>query len=794
MQAQAQERKSTVTRRRLLQGSGGLVITFSLAAAFRQAGVSGQEATATVAPELPEASVTPTIEPGLVATPENQTEQDVQTRNVEGDTVDSWLEIDSDGNVTVYAGKVELGTGLRTSLSQIVAEELDVAFERIMMIMGDTALTPNQGVTAGSKSIQVAGPVLRQAAAEARLVLLTRASEQLGVPADDLQVRDGVVSALGDDTLTVPYGELVNEPFNREVTGEAPEKSPSSYRLVGESIQRVDIPPKLTGGEAYVQDVRLDGMLHGRVVRPYLRTMTGVGASLENFDDSAAREMPGVVQIVRNGDFIGVVAEREEQAIRAAQAIEATWTPGDPLPAQDQIYDLLREMPVAEDEGGEIVRNGDVDGGLAAAAQALEATYQFPSQAHAMMGPSCAVADVRSDGATIYSQSQNVFSLGATLADLLGLATEQVHVIFREGAGCYGHSGFDDVAADAALLSQAVGRPVRVQWIRADEFAWEPKSPPMTMDLRGGLDDQGNILAWDYTVWTPTHNTRPRDQASMVLAGQLKDPTGEMFEFGYGGGDRNAPTNYSFPNNRVTVHWIETPPLRPSALRSLGGLANATANELFFDELAAAASADPVEFRVRHLYDQRAIDVIQGAAGAAGWETRPSGPETAATTTTAGPLSGRGLAFARYETEFAYAAVVAEVEVDPSNGNVRVTRVVVGHDCGLIINPDGLNNQIEGNVIQGIGRALKEEVTWDDHQVTSLDWSGYRILTFADVPAIETVLIDRPEEDALGAGEPAICPVVAAVGNAIFDATGVRLRTVPFTPERVLAALGTRTG
>ena len=313
----------------------------------------------------------------------------------------------------------------------------------------------------------------------------------------------------------------------------------------------------------------------------------------------------------------------------------------------------------------------------------------------------------------------------------------------------------------------------------------------MTMDLRGGLDDQGNVLAWDYEVWTPTHNTRPRDQASMVLAGQLKDPTGEMFEVGYGGGDRNAPTNYSFPNNRVTVHWIETPPLRPSALRSLGGLANATANELFIDELAAAAGADPVEFRLRHLYDQRAIDVIEGAADAAGWETRTSGPETAATTTTSGPLTGRGIAFARYETEFAYAAVVAEVEVDPSNGNVRVTRVVVGHDCGLIINPDGLNNQIEGNVIQGIGRALKEEVTWDDHQVTSLDWSGYRILTFAEVPAIETVLIDRPEEDALGAGEPAICPVVAAVGNAIFDATGVRLRTMPFTPERVLAALGT---
>ena len=783
-----------ITRRKLLQASSGLVITFSLAAAFRQAEVSGQEATATVAPELPEASVTPTVEPGLVATPENQTHQDFQTRDVTGDTVDSWLEIDGSGNVTVYTGKVELGTGLKTALTQIVAEELDVPFARVTMIMGDTARTPNQGGTVGSKSIQVAGPVLRQAAAEARLVLLTRASERLGVPADDLQIREGVISALGDDTLTVPIGELVGEPFNREVTGEAPEKPPSSYTLVGEPIQRVDIPPKLTGGEAYVQDLRLDGMLHGRVVRPYVRTMEGVGATLESFDDSAARDMPGVVQIVRNGNFIGVVAEREDQAIRAADAIRetgATWAPGDPLPPQGQIFDLLREMPVAEDEGGELVRNGDVEGALEAAVQRVEATYQYHSQAHAMLGPSCAVADVRPDGATVYSQSQNVFSLGATLADLLGLPEEQVHVIFREGAGCYGHSGFDDAAADAAMLSQAVGRPVRVQWMRADEFAWEPKSPPMVMDLRGGLDDEGNIIAWDYEVWTATHLTRPGGQASSVLPGQLMDPPAEQFEVRYGGGDRNAPTNYSFPNNHVMVHWVTTPPLRPSALRSLGGLPNATANELFIDELAAAAGADPVEFRLRHLYDQRAIDVIRGAADAAGWETRPSGPETAATAATAGPLTGRGIAFARYETEFAYAAVVAEVEVDPSNGNVRVTRVVVGHDCGLIINPDGLNNQIEGNVIQGIGRALKEEVTWDDHAVTSLDWSGYRILTFAEVPVIETVLIDRPEEPALGAGEPAICPVVAAVGNAIFDATGVRLRTIPFTSERVLAALET---
>ena len=767
-----------LTRRRVLQGSGGIVIGFSLAAAFRQAGVLAQDA-----------APTPTVEPGLVENPENQTEQDVQTRNVAGDTIDSWLEIGPDGNVIVYAGKVELGTGLKTALSQIVAEELDVHFDRIRMFMGDTFLTPNQGVTAGSKSIQVAGPVLRQAAAEAHLVLIERAAEQLGSPADDLEIREGVVHVLGDESRSVPIGELAAEPFEREVTGEAPEKPPGSYTLVGQPIDRVDIPAKLTGGEAYVQDVRLEGMLHGRVVRPYVRTLEGVGATIESFDDSAARDMPGVVQIVRDGDFVGVVAEREEQAIRAAEALEIAWAPGDPLPANDRIYDLLREMPLNEDESGEILRNGDVDGAMDAAAQTLEATFTFASQAHAMMGPSCAAADVREDGATIYSQSQNVFALSTTLAGLLGMPPEQVRVAFREGSGCYGQSGADDVAADAAFLSQAVGRPVRVQWMRQDEFAWEPKSPPMTMDLRGGLDDEGNVLAWDYTVWTPTHNTRPRDEVSKVLVGQLKASPAEMFEVGYGGGDRNAPTNYAFPNNRVTVNWVTTPPLRPSALRSLGGLANTTANELFLDELAAAAGADPVEFRLRHLYDPRASDVVRAAADGYGWDARPAGPDPDAATAAGEPRIGRGIAFARYETEFAYAAVVAEVEVNPEDGRVRVTRVVVGHDCGLVINPDGLINQIEGNVIQGIGRALMEEVAWDDRQVTSLDWSTYRIATFADIPEIESVLIDRPEEDALGAGEPAICPVIAAVGNAIFDATGVRLRDVPFTPEKVLAAL-----
>lgn len=773
-----------LTRRQVLQGSGGIVIGFSLAAAFSKNGIVAQEPT--VAPELGTPAPTPTVEPGIVATPAAQTQQDIQTRNVEGDTVDSYLEIDSDGNVHVFAGKVELGTGITTALQQIVAEELDVAFERVTMTLGDTAITPDQGTTAGSKTIQVAGPVLRQAAAEARLILLTRASEQLGVPADDLQVENGVVSSISDPSLSIGYGELATEPFEAEITGDAPEKPASEHTIVGQPIPRVDILPKLTGGEAYVQDIKLEGMLHGRVIRPYVRTMDGYNATIESVDDSEARAMPGVVEVVRNGNFLGVVAEREEVAIAAAQAIKVTYAQGDPLPNQDELWDLYKEMPM---ETEEILRNGDVEGALATATIRHQAVYRSPYQAHASMGPSCAVADYTEDGLTIYSHSQGVYPLLPAVAGALGLPEEKVRIIFRESAGCYGHNGADDVALDAALLSKAVGRPVRVQWMREDEFAWEPKGPAMEQRLRAGLDFDRNIVAWDYDLYTPTHVSRPSRIPARLFAAQEMDPPAEAVPYTYGGGDRNAPTNYSFPNNRVTVNWIETPPIRPSALRSLGGVSNANANECFMDEMAVMADADPVEFRLRHLADPRAIAVIQGAAETYGWEPRVAGPQANGQPSSDGLLRGRGFAFARYETEFAYAAVALDVEVNPENGNVRVTRVVVAHDCGLIINPDGLNNQIEGNVIQGISRALKERVTWDERQVTSLDWSSYHILTFEEVPSIEINLINMPDEPAWGAGEPTICPVVPAVGNAIYDATGIRLRQYPYTPEVVLAAL-----
>lgn len=708
----------------------------------------------------------------------SQTEQDVRPRDT--NAVDAFLDVAPDGTVTVYSGKVELGTGIATALSQIVSGELGVAFDRVRIVMGDTALTPDQGTTAGSKTLQVAGPVLRRAAAEARRVLLGRAAERLEVAANDLTIRDGVVRTV-DGSVAIPIGDLASEPFDREIPNDGEVPSSSQPGIVGQSAPRVDLFAKLTGGVAYVHDVRLDGMLHGRVIRPWVRTMDGSGR-IASIDDVAARAMPGVIAIVRDGDFLGVVTEREWQAIQAAEAVRVTYAPAAPLPDQAGLHDWMRASPTDDTEP---VHRGDVDAAFQSAARTMTATYCLPMQAHASLGPSCAVADVHDDGATIYTSSQGVYGLRQALAPLLGIDEERIRLIHREGAGCYGHNGADDVTADAALLSRAVDRPVRVQWMRQDEFAWEPKAPAMLIEMWASLDEGGAIAAWQHEVWTATHTARPSGQPGHLLAGQQVDPPMPPAPQRYGGGDRNAPTTYTFPSERVTMHWLPGAPLRPSALRSLGGLHNTTANEVFLDEIAAATGVDPVAMRLRYLDDPRAIAVIKAAAERAGWSTPPLAID--------GFLTGRGFAFARYETAYTYVALAAEVAVDPASGSAQVTRVVVAHDCGQIINPDGVRNQIEGNVIQGISRSLTEQVTWDDDRLTSLTWETYPILTFPEAPKIEIVLIDRPEEPPWGAGEPAICPVTAAIGNAIFKATGARLRDVPFTPDRVLAALRTGT-
>jgi len=504
-------------------------------------------------------------------------------------------------------------------------------------------------------------------------------------------------------------------------------------------------------------------MLHGRVVRP-----TSIGAKLLSVDDSALRDIRGA-RLVRKADFLGVVAEQEIDAIRAAKALKTTWSESQTLPEQQALHDALMKIPATDRVSAD---SGDVPASIARAAKKISARYQWPFQMHASIGPSCAVADVRGDSATIWSSTQGAHALKGAIAGLLGLSPESVHVIWTEGSGCYGHNGSDDVAADAALMSQLVGRPVRVQWSRADEHGWEPKGVAMVMDVSAGLDDSGKIVGWDYAVWTPTHSSRPGGGAGSanLLAAQL---TGAVPAARASlGGDRNSRHTYAVPNTRVVAHLLESAPLRTSSFRGLGSPQNSFANESFMDELAVAAGVDPVEFRLRHLTDPRAIAVVRAAAKLANWQPRVS-HSTKST-------KGRGFGFVQYEGTEAYVAAAVDVDVDESVHRVRVTRVCVAHDCGLIVNPNGLKNQIEGNVVQAISRTLKEQVSFDRSRVTSLDWRGYDILRFSEIPdSIDIELIDHPELPSVGAGEASTSPIPGAIANAIYDATGRRLREVP---------------
>ncbi len=691
--------------------------------------------------------------------------------------LDDWLAVEPDGTITAFSGKVELGTGVRTALAQIVAEELDVPLDRVVMVMGDTDRTPDEGYTAGSMTISSSGSALRQAAAEARRVLLEMASEKLDAALEELDVHEGVVSVRGHPDRHVAYAELMGgKTFDLVVSDQAPLKSTASYRIVGSSQSRQDLPGKVTGQPSFIHDLRLPGMLHARLVRP-----PSAGAKLKSIDESSVRGIPGLVQVVHQGNFLGVIAEREEQAILAAKELKVTWEETPSLPRMEELYTHLRALPT---EDSRIVEQGDVEAALKQSARLVHATYFQPYHAHASIGPSCAVANVKGDQVTVWSSTPGPYPLRGALAQLLELPEENVHMICLEGAGSYGQNGSDDAAADAVLLSRAAGRPVRLQWSREDEFIWEPKAPAMVMEVDGGLDEEGRVTAWDYQVWSPSHVARARFGGQLV-ASQLLSGQGapqSLFSFG---AERNAPTNYSLPVQRVTVHYHTNPPLRSSSFRSLGGAENTFANESFMDELAAAAGVDALEFRLRYLEEERLREVLNAAAEKAGWEAHPS-PQPSSENV----VPGRGVAFARYENEQAIVACIAFVEVNKTSGAVRVRRIVLAHDCGLIINPDGLKNQIEGNIIQSLSRALKEEVHFDQWRVTSRDWDTYPILTFSEVPDVEIVLINRPDQPAVGAGEPSSVTTAAAVANAIFDATGARVRQIPFTPDRVLKALG----
>jgi nicotinate dehydrogenase subunit B len=692
--------------------------------------------------------------------------------------LDAWLRLNADGSAIIFTGKVELGQGISTALAQIAAEELDLPLARIKMIAGDTAQTPDEGHTSGSQSIEQGGTALRLACAEARSLLVGQAAKRLGVPADALQVSDGVITA--SDGRTLGYGELAAElDLDREVTATAAPKPPAQHRIIGRPVPRHDIPAKVTGGAAYVQDIRLPRMVHGRIVRP-----PRYGARLDNVDEARVRAMPGVIAVVRDGSLLGVVAEREEQAIKAREALlrAAKWNGGSELPDPARLHEQLTALPTRSAVVSE------KQAAVAPAARTLEATYTRPYIAHASIGPSCAVAVFENGRLTVWTHSQGVFPLRRDLGKALKLDTDAVRCVHAEGSGCYGHNGADDAALDAALLARAVsGRPVRLQWMRDDEFAWEPYGAAMLARAKAALDAGGKIVDWTYEVWSNTHSTRPAAPgadnnllASWYVAEPSQPGPPVNIPQPAGGGDRNAVPLYDFPNQRVVNHLITAMPLRVSALRTLGAYTNVFAVESFIDELAAAAGQDPVAFRLAHLGDPRARAVIDAVAKQAGWKPGEKGDGR----------HGRGIGFAKYKTLATYVAVIAEVDIDRKSGRIRVPRAFAVADAGQIVNPDGLKNQIEGGMIQSTSWTLHEAVRFDRNGITSRDWSGYPILTMPEAPEVAVALIDRPDEKPLGAGEASQGPMAAAIANAFADATGRRLRDLPLSPERVQAALG----
>ncbi|MFD0666693.1 molybdopterin cofactor-binding domain-containing protein [Ramlibacter sp. MAHUQ-53] len=741
--------KFQISRRGLLQAAGAaLVVGFSAEASLA----------ATAAPALPPAKA------------------------VAKDLVDSFLVLHSDGKVTVYVGKVDLGTGTKTAMAQIAAEELEVPFNAITMVMGDTATTPDQWLTGANLTIAQGGGELRRACATARAALVARAAQRLGVPAADLVASGGVVRAKADASKSVTYAQLLQGgAFDLKVDAKATLKPVSEYKVVGTSVPRVDIPEKVTGEFIYAHDFRMPGMLHARVIRP-----DDLGASLESVDDSAARKVNGYVQTVRKGNFLAVVSRTEWGAVKAARAVKAKWSAGTGLPDQATVFDYWRKQPLAKEEMTQKV--GDAPAALATAARRVKASYEFAVQTHASIGPSCAVADYKNGKLVVWSPSQATHSLQTELAGITGVKAEDIRVLYLDGSGCYGRNGHEDASADAALISVLIGKPVRVQWMRADETARAPKSPPRAIDMEGGFDASGKLVAWSADFHIALNHIvafKPLDFPLLAATDLGQPKPGNWVGFLF----QNSAAPYALPNLRVNTRHIEKAFFRSAHLRSPGRIENSFANESFMDELAAEAKVDPAEFRLQHLSDPRAIAVMRAAMKRAGWQARVGIHPDALKSTIS---RGRGISYVRYNNATTYVAAIAEVEVNRDTGEVRVTRVCVGHDCGQIVNPDGLANQIEGGVIQTVSRTLMEQVNWDRTKVTSVDWATYPILRFPDAPRVEVDMINVPGEVSWGAGEPTPTAIPAAIANAIYDATGARLRSIPITPEKVKAAIQAR--
>ncbi len=734
-------------RRRVLAGGGALIVSFSLGDAFAQA-------------QIPPAAAPPPNLPGsLKGAP----------------FLDSWIRIDADGGITAFTGKAELGQGFKTAFQQIAAEELDVPFESVKIVTADTQLTANEGYTSGSQSMQNSGTAIQNAAAQVRAILVAEAARRLEQPAENFRTENGAV--ISPDGRRLAYGDLVAaDMLHVQAQPKSMLKDPSTFKVMGQPVPRVDIPAKVTGGAAYVQDMRLRGMVHARIVRP-----PSYGAQLTDLDTSAVEKLPGVVKVVRDGNFLAVVAAKEFQAIKAMAALSsaAKWKETASLPKEDDLAGVLTGLP---SQDSTIFEKSDPS---ATGQKTIEATYTRPYQAHGSIGPSCAVAQFAEGAMTVWTHTQGVYPDRQGIAEMLRMPPANVRCIHVEGSGCYGHNGADDAAADAALIARALpGVPVRVQWTREQEHAWEPFGPAMVTKLKASLDSQGTISDWNFEVWSNTHSMRPGGAGSMLAAQHMAQPFAppapRPLPLPEGGGDRNAIPIYKFPNAHVVHHFIPAMPLRISAMRALGAYHNVFSIESFMDELAAAAGADPVEFRLKHLEDPRGRDVIAKAAQAFGWRKGQQAPQD----------RGFGFAFARYKNLAAYCAIATEVEVNRETGRPRLVRAVAAVDSGQVVNPDGLINQIEGAILQSMSWTLYESVGFDHTRITSIDWQTYPVLRFNAVPdSVEVHIVNRPGQPFLGSGETGQGPAAASIANAIADATGKRLRHLPLTRKRIKDAM-----
>jgi nicotinate dehydrogenase subunit B len=733
-------------RRRVLAGGGALIVSFSLSDVFAQD------------QSPPVAAPAPSPPGSLKGAP----------------LLDSWIRIDADGSITVFTGKAELGQGFKTAFQQIAAEELDVAFSSLKVVTADTRLTANEGYTSGSHSVQDSGTAIQNAAAQVRELLIAEAARRLDLPAENLRTEGGAV--ISPDGRRFGYGDLVAaDMLHVQAQPKSKLKDAATFKVMGQPLPRVDIPAKVTGGAAYVQDMRLPGMVHARVVRP-----PSYGAQLTDCDSSAVEKLPGVVKVVRDGNFLAVVANKEFQAVKAMTALSAAakWKETPSLPRQDDLLRVLTHLP-SQDQT--IFQRSNPS---AVGQKTIEATYTRPYQAHGSIGPSCAVAQFVDGAMTVWTHTQGVYPDRQGIAEMLRMPPASVRCIHVEGSGCYGHNGADDAAADAALIARGLpGMPVRVQWMREQEHAWEPFGPAMVTKLKASLDGSGAIADWNFEVWSNTHSMRPGGAGSMLAAQHMAQsfavPEAKPIPLPEGGGDRNAIPIYKFPNAHVVHHFIADMPVRISAMRSLGAYHNVFSIESFMDELALAAGADPVAFRLKHLDDPRGRDVIEKAAQGFRWQTGQKARDR-----------GFGFAFARYKNLAAYCAVATEVEVNRETGRPRLVRAVAAVDSGQVVNPDGLINQIEGAIVQSMSWTLYESVTFDDTRITSIDWQTYPVLRFNSVPdSIEVHIINRPGQPFLGSGETGQGPAAASIANAVANVTGKRLRDLPLTRKRIKAAI-----